>query len=149
RDRYEGIDHAEEGAKIARSVLEDLGIPSDIIEKVVYAIRVHRFGASITPGTIEACILQDADRLDALGAIGVARAFAYGGFRSLPMYLPGEKPSAYDPFKLKSTFTHFHEKLLKLKDYMNTETARKIAEDRHRFILIFLERFLDEVEGRV
>lgn len=149
REIYEGIDHAEEGAKIARSILEDLGIPSDIIEKVTYAIRVHRFGASITPDAIEARILQDTDRLDALGAIGIARAFAYGGFRNLPMYLPGEKSDTYDPFKLKSTLIHFYEKLLKLKDCMNTETARKIAEDRHRFILIFLDRFLDEVEGRV
>lgn len=149
REMYEGVDHAEEGAKIAYSILKDLGIPTDIIEKVTYSIRVHRFGAGVAPSIIEARILQDADRLDAMGAIGVARAFTYGGFRNLPMYLPGEKPDMYDPFKLKSTLTHFHEKLLKLKDYMNTETARKIAEDRHRFILAFLDRFLDEIEGRV
>jgi uncharacterized protein len=147
REIYEGVDHAEEGAKISRSILEDLGIPDDMIEKVVYAVRVHRFGANITPHTIEARILQDADRLDALGAVGIARAFSYGGFRRLPMYLPGEKPDVYDPFKLKSTLTHFYEKILKLKDCMNTETARKIAEDRHRFILAFLDRFLDEIEG--
>jgi len=147
KEIYEGIDHAEEGAKISRSILKDLGIPDDMIEKVIYAIKVHRFGVNITPHTIEARILQDADRLDALGAIGIARAFSYGGFRKLPMYLPGEKPDVYDPFKLKSTLTHFYEKLLKLKDYMNTETAKRIAEDRHRFILIFLDRFLNEIEG--
>lgn len=149
REIDEGVDHAEESAKIAYSILRNYNIPDDIVEKVVYSIRVHRFGAGIPPNTIEAKILQDADRLDALGAVGIARAFTYGGFRKLPMYIPGEKPEVYDPFKLKSTLTHFYEKILRLKDSMNTETARQIAEDRHRFVVAFLDRLLHEIEGEV
>jgi uncharacterized protein len=85
-------------------------------------------------------ILQDADRLDAIGAIGVARAFSYGGFKNRPMFIPG---SSYE--ESNSTIGHFYEKLLKLKDMMNTKTGRELAKDRHIFLEKFLEQFYNEI----
>ena len=82
-----------------------------------------------TPETIEGRIVQDADRLDALGAIGVARTFAYGGKHGRP---------------LQDSVNHFHEKLLRLKDMMNTETGRRLAEERHRFLEAFLREYEEE-----
>jgi uncharacterized protein len=83
-------------------------------------------------------VLQDADRLDAIGAVGIARAFNYGGFRNNPIYYPGEKNKT-------STINHFYEKLLKLKSLMNTETGKGLAGERHSFLLIFLEQFYKEI----
>ncbi|WP_225983583.1 MULTISPECIES: HD domain-containing protein [Bacillaceae] len=82
----------------------------------------------------EAAIVQDADRLDALGAIGIARAFAYGSHKGHPIYLPKDDSAP-------STFTHFYDKLLLLKTLMNTRTGKRLAEERHQFILLFLEQF--------
>lgn len=148
KDEFEtGRDHANAGAESARSLLLELGVRSEFAESVCYAIGMHRFGGGVAAETLEARVLQDADRLDALGAIGIARAFAYGGARGAPIYDPGEVPEAYDPFKIRSTITHFYEKLLKVKDSMNTESARKIAEGRHAFMLEFLERFRSEMAG--
>jgi uncharacterized protein len=85
-------------------------------------------------------VIQDADRLDAIGAIGIARAFNYGGFRNNPIYIPAGESGADS----KSTIGHFYDKLLKLKDMMNTPTAIKIAEDRHNTLERFLEQFYSE-----
>ncbi len=83
-------------------------------------------------------IIQDADRLDAIGAIGVARAFNYGGFRNNPIWVPGNETLA------PSTIGHFYEKLLLLKDKMNTETGKRLAEERHAFLEVFLKQFYKE-----
>jgi len=101
--------------------------------------------------TIEFRIVQDADRLDAMGAIGIARAFNYGGYKNRPIYDPDvplqeySDPSAYHASGAP-TINHFHEKLLKLKGLMNTKTGKKIARERHDFMLHYLERFLREVD---
>jgi uncharacterized protein len=87
-------------------------------------------------------VLQDADRLDAIGAVGVARAFSYGGFRNNPVYIPPDETGNLPP----STIAHFYDKLLKLKDLMNTSAGRQLAEERHRFLEIFLDRFYRELE---
>jgi len=144
-----GADHAIESSLLAKKLLESYNFPKDKIAQIVYAIRVHRFGSGIVPHSIEAKILQDADRLDAMGAIGIARAFSYGGARGAKIYDPEEIPGEYDPAKVRSTITHFREKLLQLKDNMNTKSARRLAEDRHRFMESFLERFLAEINGEL
>lgn len=144
-----GADHAEEGARIADEFLSKLDVPDDVREKVVETIRYHRYGKKAKPLSLEAAILQDADRLDALGAIGIARAFAYGGARGRPIWDPSEPVEEYDPLRVKSTVTHFYEKLLKLPASLNTESARRIARDRKAFMERFLERFLAEWEGRL
>jgi uncharacterized protein len=101
----------------------------------------------------EGAIVQDADRLDALGAIGIARTFAYGGYKRREIYNPKIKPQIHRSFEQykkcsNPTINHFYEKLLILKDRMNTRTARKIAVKRHRFMEEFLKRFFDEWKGK-
>ena len=145
----EGIDHAETGANMASIFLKDIGFNSNKIDKVAESIKYHRYGKKLQPESLEAKILQDADRLDTLGAIGVARAFAYGGARGAPIYNPFEKVEDYNPFKIKSTTTHFKEKLLKVKDSLNTTAAKEIGEKRHRFMLAFLEELYNELNYRL
>ncbi len=140
--RYEleqGIDHSEKGAEIAGEILSRIGFQSEKIGTVLEAIREHRFRKGVKSVSIESRILQDADRLDAMGAIGVARTFSHGGRRRIPMYSNSRTTG--------STVDHFYEKLLKLKNSLNTETARRIAEERHAFMEAFLSRFLKEIEG--
>jgi len=122
--------HAVEGAKIAADLLRRKGYPEDFIKKVCHCIEAHSFSSGIEPKTLEAKILSDADKLDAMGAVGIARAFMFAGELGR---------------SLEDVIRHFEEKLLKLKDTLYTETAKKLAEDRHRFLKEFYNRLLDEV----
>ncbi|MEM1547409.1 MAG: HD domain-containing protein [Thermoproteota archaeon] len=135
----QNVDHSEESARIAGEILCEIGFSSDKIRRVQEAIRQHRFRNSVEATTLEAKILQDADRLDAIGAIGIARTFSYGGSRKIPMYS--------DDKNVASTLQHFHDKLLKIRSVLNTETAKAIAKERHEFMEVFLSRFLKEIEG--
>ncbi|MBU1974808.1 MAG: HD domain-containing protein [Nanoarchaeota archaeon] len=122
---------------------------------VLHCIEFHEeYAFSDTGKTvndIETLVLQDADNLDGIGAIGIGRTFTFGGANKVVMWVP-EQPFNRDTFdeseKDHSTIHHFHSKLLKLKDNMNTETAKKMANDRHNFMETFLQEFFDEWEGK-
>jgi uncharacterized protein len=121
--------------------------------KQIIATISYKGGINSELSTIEAKIVQDADRLDAIGAIGIARAFAYGGKKGQPIYNPGIKVrnemSLEEYRKGKSTsIHHFYEKLLKLKDLLNTESAREMAESRQQMMETFLEQFYQEWDGQ-
>lgn len=143
------------GPKVAREFLETQKVSEQTIQHVVNIIENISFkGGNFEKkfSSKELEIVQDADRLDALGAIGIARTFNYGGFKNRALYNPAIQPQLgmnKDEYKNNEspTLNHFYEKLLLLKDKMNTPTGRKIAEERHRFMEIFLGQFYAEWEG--
>lgn len=146
--KFHGGDDAL-GPRRAAEWLSALDVAPAVIERVSEIIRQISFkGAQVaTPmPTLEGQVVQDADRLDAIGAIGIARAFAYGGHAGRALYDPSvaaEGHASFEAYKKNSgpTINHFHEKLLLLKDRMNTPTARRLAEGRHQFMVDFLQRF--------
>jgi uncharacterized protein len=143
------------GPREARAWLEKCCVDEDVIAHVCEIITDLSFkgaGVKTSMKTKEGMVVQDADRLDALGAIGIARAFAYGGHKGSELYNPDVKHEFHTSFEqYKSsrgnTINHFYEKLLLLKDLMNTETAKKMAEERHSFMEQFLTHFYREWEG--
>ncbi|WP_299760555.1 HD domain-containing protein [uncultured Pontibacter sp.] len=143
------------GPKMARSWMEQHFVEEEVIGHVCSIIKDLSFkgaGTSSHMPTLEGKVVQDADRLDAIGAIGIARTFAYGGHKNREMYNPGIKPVLHDSFETyKSntapTINHFYEKLLLLKDRMHTETARKLALHRHQYMEEFLDQFYAEWDG--
>lgn len=144
------------GPRLAFDWLAGLGEPEDLAQTVADIIAKMSFKGAATVSempTIEGKVVQDADRLDALGAIGVARAFAYGGFKGEPMHLPDLPPhlhTSLDDYlnRRGTTINHFYEKLLLLKDRMNTSSARRLAERRHRTLEQFLADFLTEWDAK-
>ena len=144
------------GPEKASDFLKSILVEKEIIEHVENIIRHISFkGGNFTDTfySTELAVVQDADRLDAIGAIGIARAFNYGGFKNREIYNPSIQPDLQmtkDVYKKSNapTINHFYEKLLLLKDRMNTETGKKIAGERHRFMEIFLQEFYMEWEGK-
>ena len=145
------------GPKVAREFLESEGVSESIISHVIQIIDNISFKGGKTEKTfssIELDIVQDADRLDAIGAIGIARAFNYGGFKNRTMYDPQIAPNLHmskEEYKNSQapTINHFYEKLLLLKDKMNTETGKQIAEQRHHYMQGFLGQFYAEWDGEL
>lgn len=143
------------GPKVAREIMEKHGLQEDVMKHVCGIIAESSFkgaGVPTVPSTLEGKIVQDADRLDAIGAIGIARTFAYGGHKGRLMYDPAVKPVMHETKEAYAknqspTINHFYEKLLLLKDLMNTDSARRLAEDRHSFMEEYLEQFFKEWEG--
>ena len=146
----------EIGPKTARGFLESHKVSEEIIEHVIQIIKNISFkGGNFEKqfNSIELQIVQDADRLDAIGAIGIARTFNYGGFKDRTIYNPEIKPNldmSKEEYKNSQapTINHFYEKLLLLKDKMNTTSGKKMAEKRHEFMENFLEQFYGEWEGK-
>ena len=142
------------GPRLAREWLESISVDAQTIAHVCEIINDLSFkGAEVkTPmRTLEGKIVQDADRLDAIGAIGIARTFAYGASKGREMYNPNIAPQNHKTFEeykqSKGTvINHFYEKLLLLKDLMNTKTAKKLAKERHAFMEKFLDQFFDKWE---
>lgn len=143
------------GPQLAREWLEKLSVEENVILHVCQIIQDISFkgaGVATNMKTIEGMVVQDADRLDAMGAIGISRAFAYGGSKGREMYNPDVKPEKHDSFEQYkrsqgTSINHFYEKLLLLKDLMNTETAKNIAGKRHVVMETFLDEFFREWEG--
>ncbi len=143
------------GPRKAREFMESIDLEKSTVDHVVAIIQNISFKGGNAPKThhsIELDIVQDADRLDAIGAIGVARAFHYGGFKNRLLYDPSISPRmGMTPNEYKSleapTLNHFYEKLLLLKDRMNTAAGKEIAAGRHRFMEHFLSQFYAEWEG--
>lgn len=150
------IRQEEDDHSIAEDFLKEQKVSADVIERVMFIITNMSFSKSLNNKkdnvSKEFYIAQDADRLDAVGAIGIARAFAYGGSKGRPLYDPTKKAqkinSTENYRKLNSsTFHHFEEKVLLLKDLMNTKAAKKIAEKRNVFTKKYLEQFINEWKG--
>jgi len=123
------------------------------VTKIIHGISFKGAKVKTPMSTIEGKIVQDADRLDAIGAIGIARTFAYGGHKGQPMYDPEQSAVMHDSFEDykkgdTTTINHFHEKLLLLKDLMNTATGKKIAQNRHDYMVGFLQKFQQEWAGQ-
>ncbi len=124
-----GKHHAVISADEAPALLRRAGFPDEKVPRVVEAVLAHSFSLGVRAESIEARVLSDADKLDAMGAVGVARAFIEGDRRGRGF---------------EGTVKHFEEKLLRLRELMHTEPGRRMAEDRHRFMKMFLEKFLEE-----
>lgn len=137
--------------------LKSVGLNDNEIQSVITDIKNISFKGGnnkVESQSMESKIVQDADRLDALGAIGIARTFAYGGSKKRVLYDPEIKPllnQSAEEYKNSTapTINHFYEKLLLLKDHMNTNAAKEIAKERHQFLEIFLEQFYKEWEGKL
>lgn len=144
------------GPEKARTFLQTMEADEETIAHVENIIRNISFKGgnfNTTFSSPELAVVQDADRLDAIGAIGIARAFNYGGFKNREMYNPGIKPDmgmTKDAYKKSTapTINHFYEKLLLLKDRMNTSTGKKMAAERHLFMQQYLDQFYNEWEGK-
>jgi uncharacterized protein len=139
-------DHALLAARRARRLLA--GEDPAFVEAVAHCIEAHRYRNAIVPQTIEAMVLFDADKLDAIGAVGIARAFAYGGFLQQPLW--GEVSPGYVPGQTDEAHTAHHEyhvKLQAIKDRLYTETGRRLAAARHDFMATFFDQIAAEVRG--
>jgi len=138
--------------KTTESFLKSIPVDEESIYKIINIITTMSYKGGVVnsyQNNLEGKIVQDADRLDAMGAIGIARAFTYGGSKNRLMYDPHIKPKNFQNLdEVKNldnhTINHFYEKLLKLKDLINTDTAKQIAEERHRFMEIYLDEFYYE-----
>jgi len=154
-DDWKFNESGDETPHRAKAWMQQCEVDPHIIEKVCEIImHVSYKGAGVENKmkSLEGFIVQDADRLDAIGAIGIGRAFAYGGYKNRQLYDPDSPPNLHGTFEQyknskSATINHFYEKLLLLKDMMNTVTAKQIAQERHEVMLKFLDQFMREWNG--
>ena len=142
------INSADDSAEIAKKILSECkDYPREKIEKFADAIKIHSYSKKLVPSTLEGKILQDADRLDAIGAIGIARTFSVGGSENRPLYNPSD-PFCKSERQLDDTqwtLDHIKSKLMVLKNSMHTKTAKKIAKERTEFMELFLNQLQKEI----
>jgi len=142
--------------RLITQILDDVGLKKEIQKEILAIVAsVSYKGAKVEtlPSSLEGQVVQDADRLDAIGAIGIARAFAFGGNKERLLYHPEQPPVMHNDFEAYKndkghTVNHFYEKLLLLKERMQTSTGKKMAEDRHVYMESFLSQFYKEWEGK-
>jgi uncharacterized protein len=149
QDRLKGdVCHAEEGARMAREVLERYPIAEEKKENIIHSIICHRFRNSHVPQTLEAKVLFDADKLDAIGAVGIARAYLFAGEVGALLHNKEADPERSKPYSKDDTgYREYRVKLSKIKDRMLTDEGSRMARQRHEFMEAFFTRFLDEHEG--
>lgn len=138
---------ADDSADMAEKILKGYGVSKEKIDRISYCIRTHSYSRRLVPATLEGKILQDADRLDALGAIGIARTFSVGGSEDRMFYNPDDPfwKTGREPDDWQWTLDHFQAKLLRLKDSMHTKAAQEMAEERTRFMEQFIEQLKKEL----
>jgi uncharacterized protein len=148
-DKLNGkICHAERGAVLARELLEKYGVEKDKIDKIVHCIECHRFRGDKIPQSKEAKVLFDADKLDAIGAVGIGRAFLFAGGVGARLHDKSVDIKNTESYTKEDTaYREFLVKLSKLKDRMLTEEGKRIAEERHKFMIDFFDRLNKEVDG--
>jgi len=141
--------HAEKGARMAGPILEKLALSEAQKNNILHCIRSHRFRGSHNPMTPEARVLFDADKLDAIGAVGVARAFLFAGEVGARLHNAEATVEDTEPYSVEDTgYREFKVKLSKIRDRMLTAEGRKLAEERHVIMVEFFKRFLEEFEGK-
>jgi len=148
-DSNGAVCHAEKGADMAKAIVAELPLSADQKENILHCIRAHRFRGNRAPRTAEAKVLFDADKLDAIGAVGVARAFLFAGEVGARLHSSEIKIEDTAPYSIDDTgYREFKVKLCKIKDRILTAEGRKIAEGRNAFMEAFFKRFIEETEGK-
>jgi len=150
QDRSNGaVCHAEAGCKLAGPLVQKLPLREDQKKNILHCIRSHRFRGNHYPETKEARVLFDADKLDAIGAVGIARAFLFAGEVGARLHNPDVRVEDTEPYTEDDTgYREFRLKLSKIKDRILTREGRRLAQERHRFMEHFFQRFLEEYEGK-
>lgn len=142
------ICHAERGEAMAREFLTEYPASEEQKANIIHCIRAHRFRGNHQPETLEAKVLFDADKLDAIGAVGIGRAFLFAGEVGARLHNPHVEPENTKPYSEEDTgYREYKLKLSKIKDRMLTAEGRRMAEDRHAFMEAFFKRFTEECEG--
>ena len=141
--------HAEKGVRLARPIVERLALSESRKQNILHCIRSHRFRSDYPPNTPEARVLFDADKLDSIGAVGVARAYLFAGEVGARLHSEVTDIEHCKPYSINDTgYREFKVKLSRIKDRILTAEGRKLAEDRHQVMVEFFKRFLDEYEGK-
>ena len=150
QDRSAGeICHARRGAEKAVSVVRSTPLDRDRQDNLLHCIRAHRFRGRERPESVEAKVLFDADKLDAIGAVGVARAFLFAGEVGARLHNPDVDPAGTRPYTEDDTgYREYKLKLCKIRDRMLTAAGRQLAEERHAFMEAFFHRFVEEYQGK-
>jgi uncharacterized protein len=149
QDRSNGaVCHAEKGCQMAEPIVDKLPLSAEQKGNILHCIRSHRFRGNHRPETIEAKVLFDADKLDAIGAVGVARAFLFAGEVGARLHNPDVRPEKTRPYSIDDTgYREYQLKLRLIKDRILTNEGRRMAQERHTFMEDFFKRFLAEYEG--